>query len=422
MESSETTTEQGVSKRYLVFLVVVMGLVSQMDSWLSLIETKALPGIIDTFWNNPVGAARDVALTEFGLLQGLFGILVFGVFFLAWFADAFGRRKGMMALVLVMGIPTILIVFMSVNVYVFLILYSVVIMGTTSNLWEVPISEEAPAKSRGLYGSAAFLIGVIPLYAILGTRIIDAAGWQWGYGIMFFMMLVLMLLIYFMKEPQRWKDTVAARDNVRLGVMTALRKIQKEDRKYLLIATVVYLAWTISFKMATTWGGEYFTNVLTGYDDDAFNSILTIAGLLLPVSALISGVLLDKIGRKPVLIIGSLGSVICLITLGLTGIPAAYQAAYFFMAMVLAWIYVYLAEIFKTEVRSTSIGVCVTGARFGYVVGPIISALLISMFSATAWNGFWIFAGLLMLVPLFTLLAKPLETKGKTLEEIEVER
>ena len=121
------------------------------------------------------------------------------------------------------------------------------------------------------------------------------------------------------------------------------------------------------------------------------------------------------------MIIGSLGSVISLVLLGLTGMPLTYQAAYFFMAMVLAWIYVYLAEIFKTEVRSTSIGVCVTGARLGYVVGPIISALLISMFSAT-WDGFWIFAGVLMLVPLFTLLAKPLETKGKTLEEIEVER
>ncbi|TFG96523.1 MFS transporter [Candidatus Thorarchaeota archaeon] len=419
MNSNETTT--GVSKRYMVFLVVVMGLVSQMDSWLSLIETKALPGIIDTFWNNPIGAARDAALTEFGLLQGLFGIIVFGVFFIAWFADAYGRRTGMMALVLVMGIPAILIVFMSINVYVFLILYSVVIMGTTSNLWEIPISEEAPAKSRGLYGSAAFLIGVIPLYALLGTRIIDSLGWQWGYGVMFFLMLVLMILLYFMKEPQRWKDTVTARENVRLGVMTALRKIQKEDRKYLIIAIIVYLSWTISFKMATTWGGEYFTNVLVGYTADDFNSILTIAGLLLPVSALISGVLLDKIGRNAVLIIGSLGSVVSLIALGLTGIPATYQAAYFFMAMVLAWIYVYLAEIFKTEVRSTSIGVCVTGARFGYVVGPIISAVLISMFSAT-WDGFWIFAGLLMIVPLFTLLAKPFETKGKTLEEIEVER
>jgi len=140
----------------------------------------------------------------------------------------------------------------------------------------------------------------------------------------------------------------------------------------------------------------------------------------LPISALISGILLDKIGRNVVLIIGSLGSVVCLLALGLTGITYAYQAAYFFMAMVLAWIYVYFAGIFPTEVRATSIGVCVTGARFGYVFGPLIASVLLTMFPLM--DGFWIVAGLIMLVPLVALLFKPLETKGKTLEEIEVER
>ncbi len=415
-DTEQTTSSPAYSKRYMIFLVAIMGLVSQMDSWLSLIETKAVPGILDEFWS---GIAEATARSEFALLQGFFGIIVFGVFFIAWFADAYGRRMGIFTLVLVMGIPAILIVFLSFNIYMFLLLYSVVIMGTTSNLWEVPISEEAPAKTRGLYGSAAFLIGVIPLYAILGVYFIDSFGWRWGYGSMFFLMLLLMVLLYYMKDPQRWKDTLEARERTRLGIMDALRKLRREDRKYIVIATVVYLTWTIAFKMATTFGGEYFTGVLT-YDDDAFNRILLVAGLLLPASALVSGILLDKVGRNVVLVMGSLGSVACLIGLGLTGEPILYQAAYFFMAMVLAWIYVYLAEIFTTEVRSTSIGVCVTGARLGYVVGPWLSAMLTAMFPVM--DGFWIFAGLLMLIPLVTLLTKPLETKGKTLEEIEVER
>jgi MFS family permease len=88
--------------------------------------------------------------------------------------------------------------------------------------------------------------------------------------------------------------------------------------------------------------------------------------------------------------------------------------------MVLAWIYVYLAEIFTTEVRATSIGVCVTGARLGYVVGPLMASGLTALFPAM--NGFWIVCGTLMLVPLLTLLARPLETRGKTLEDIEVQR
>jgi MFS family permease len=399
-----------VSKGYMVFLVILMGLVSQMDSWLSLIETKAVPGILARF---------AVSASEFALYQGLFGIIVFGVFFIAWFADAFGRRTGMMLLVLVMGLPAILIVLLAKNLYVFLLLYSIIIMGTTSNLWEVPISEEAPAKRRGLNGSIAFLIGVIPLYAIIGSRIIDGYGWQWGYGVMFFFMVILIILLFFMKEPQRWRNAVEARGTRRLGVIAALKKLRKRDVKYIVIATVVYLAWTISFKMATTFGGFYFVKVLE-YSDSQFNSILTIAGLLLPVSAIISGVLLDRVGRKFVLIVGSAGSLLCFMLLGLTGIAAFYQALYFFMAMVLAWIYVYLAEIFTTEVRSTSMGVCVTGARLGYVIGPLLSSLLTSLFPNM--GGFWIVGGLLMLAPLLTLFAKPLETKGKTLEDIEVQR
>jgi MFS family permease len=413
LETTETTAAPpGVSKRYLIFLVVLMGLISNLDSWLSLIESYALPGILIEFW----GANNTTNAGEFALLQGLFGIIVFGVFFIAWFADAYGRKKGMMLLVLVMGVPALLIAILPMNLYLFLILYSVIIMGTTSNLWEIPLTEEAPPKSRGMYGSAAFLIGVIPLYAILGTAIIDSLGWVWGYGIMFVLMVVVMILLVFMREPQRWVDSHADREK-KLGIMEALKKFGGRDRKYLVIAIIVYLSWTIVFKMATTFGGVYFVGVHGRTD---FRTILTIAGLLLPVSALVSGILLDKIGRNVVLIIGSLGSMVCLIALGLTALPLFYQAAYFFMAMILAWIYVYIAEIFPNEIRSTGVGVTITGARFGYVIGPIISSALLAMF--IDMSGFWIIAGILILIPLLTLAMKPLETKGKTLEEIEVER
>ncbi|MGY5879889.1 MAG: MFS transporter [Candidatus Thorarchaeota archaeon] len=414
MESSQAAPAiEQRSSRYIIFLVVVMGLVSQLDGWLSLIESTAVPFITTEFF------AGDAA--EFALWQGLFGIIVFLVFFIGWFGDAFGRKKGILLLTLVMGVPTIFITFLPAgpsSAVMFFILYSVVIMGTTSNLWEVPISEEAPAERRGLYGSLAFLIGIIPFSAIIGVGIIGDYGWRWGYGVMFFFMIFILILMFFMKEPQRWVDTEAARTK-RFGVMDALKSLRPEDRKYIVVSIIVYLAWTIAFKMATTFGGTYYISVQS-YTLDQWKTVVTVAGLLLPVSALISGVLLDKIGRNVVLIVGSLGSVVSLVLLGLTGLTYMYQAAYFFMAMVLAWIYVYLAEIFPTEVRATSIGVCVTGARFGYVFGPLIASALLTMFPLM--DGFWIVAGLIMLVPLIALLFKPLETKGKTLEEIEVER
>lgn len=414
MESSQAApaVEQR-SSRYMIFIIVIMGLVSQLDGWLSLIESTAVPYITAEFF--------DGNAAEFALWQGLFGILVFLVFFIGWFGDAFGRKKGIILLALVMGIPTIFITFLPAgpgSATMFFILYSVIIMGTTSNLWEVPISEEAPADKRGLYGSIAFLIGIIPFSAIIGVGIIADYGWRWGYGVMFFFTIFLLILLFFMKEPQRWVDKAAQRTK-RLGVMEALKSLRPEDKKYIAVSIIVYLAWTITFKMATTFGGYYYMT-LNSYSIADWKSLVTIAGLLLPVSALITGILLDKIGRNVVLVIGSIGSVVSLVALGLTGMPLMYQLGYFFMAMVLAWIYVYLAEIFPTEIRATSIGVCVTGARLGYVVGPLLSSYLITLFPTM--DGFWIVAGLIMLIPLLALLFKPLETKKMTLEEIEASR
>ncbi len=404
------------SGRYLFFLILIMGLVGQMDVWLSLIESYAAPYIL---------AEAGIAATPwiFGFWQGVFGVIVFLVFFIGWFSDSFGRKIGILALILVMGIPAGLILFIPdisnlSNFFIFILLYSITIMGTTSNLWEVPIAEDSPAKRRGLYASIAFLISVIPLYALIGSDIIDALGWRWGYGIMAIFMIVLLVFWIFMQETFRWKDVKEGRGEKRLGVMEAIRSLSRRDLAYVAIASLVYLMWTISFKLGTTWSGVFFTSFITAAE---WSTILTIGGLMLPISAIISGVLLERVGRNFTLILGTLGSVISFIGLGLTFLPAFFWGVYFFMAMVLAWIYVYVTEIFPTKVRSSSVGIAVTASRLGYILAPLIAALLLLTLPGN-WLLFWIIAGLFMVFPLLSFLTKPYETKGKELETIDEEK
>jgi MHS family proline/betaine transporter-like MFS transporter len=407
------------SRGYLAFLVLFMGLIGQMDVWLSLIETPAAPYIL-------AEAGLDITTQWiFGFWQGVFGIIVFLVFFIGYFADAFGRRKGILALILVMGIPAGLIIFVpapiavgSLSWYLFILLYSFAIMGTTSNLWEVPITEESPAPRRGLYGSLAFLISVIPLYAILGSSIMGNLGWRWGYGIMAIFMIVLLILLVFMKDTKRWVAVQEGRAEKRLGLREALKSLGRRDAFYVGIASLVYLMWTISFKLGTTWSGVFFTGSVYA---PLWNLILIIGGLMLPISAIISGVLLDKVGRNYTLIFGSFGSIISFVGLGLTGLPAFFWGVYFFMAMVLAWIYTYVTEIFPTKVRSSSVGIAVTASRLGYVLAPLIAAGLFLAFP-TNWMAFWTIAGVFMIFPLLSFLTKPYETKGKELETIDEEK
>ncbi|MHA1372937.1 MAG: MFS transporter [Promethearchaeota archaeon] len=398
------------SSRYQWFIVVFMGLVGMVDNNLNLMENVAIPYILDEF---------SMAATDFALIQAIFGIVTFAVFFIAWFFDAFGRKKGVLVLMLVMGIPSLFVVILSQNIFLFFIWYSIIITATLSNTWEVVVSEESPAKKRGLYGGITTLISLLPLYAILGVRIADNLGWRWTYGIFGIIVLILLIPWWKMKETQRWTDSSEQRGHEMLKIKKALKSLSKKDWTYILLCTLIYGLWTISFKLGSTWGGYYYTSVKTEYAAQ-WSTILLIGGLLILVGALTSGVLMDKISRKVTLIVGCIGSVLSFIILGLTGSPIAFWGGYFFFPIVFTYIMVYFSEVFRTEIRSTAIGIAATGARISYVVGPLLASVLLAAFPTMEM--FWVIAGLFMIIPLFSLLIKPYETKGKTLEEIQEER
>ena len=96
---SETTSR---SKNYIWGLTIFMGLIGLLDQYTSLVEGPLLPDILAEF---------GLSLNEFAFWQGIFGIITFAVFFIAWFSDAFGRKKGILLLILILGISDFLIVF-----------------------------------------------------------------------------------------------------------------------------------------------------------------------------------------------------------------------------------------------------------------------------------------------------------------------
>lgn len=384
-----------------------MGLVGLMDNFIALIENYVLVDI-----NLEFGLLPE----EFAFWQGIYGIITFTVFFIGWFTDAFGRKKGVLVLLLVMGVPALLIGLTAFTFHMFMLLYAIAITGTLSNLWEIPVTEEAPPEKRAIYGGIATLMSLIPLYAILGPIIAESLGWRWAYGIMFFFMIGLLILWNFMKESQRWIDAKENRGNKLLKIKTALKSLTKKDVTYVLISTLVYAIWTISFKMGSTWGRHYYENII-GIPAATYRTYLTIGGFLTMFGALTSGILMDKIGRNLTLIIGCIGSILGFIILGVTASPVAFWMIYFFFPVVFAWIMIYFAEVFRTEIRSTAVGIAATGARVSYVIGPLIAAALLAAFPTMEM--FWIIGGLFMIIPMFSLLMKPYETKGKTLEEIQ---
>jgi SP family arabinose:H+ symporter-like MFS transporter len=139
--------------------------------------------------------------------------------------------------------------------------------------------------------------------------------------------------------------------------------------------------------------------------------------------------LVDRVGRRPLLMVGTLGMGIGMILMGLffymrvSGIYVVlammFSMAFYVISLApLAWLM--MSEIFPTHLRGT--GMAVSSAFlwlatfFSTQMLPSLTAFIQNRFGSSA-GVFWIFAAICVGAFFFSRTAVP-ETKGKSLEEI----
>ena len=168
MEATEELTLGGKvrvrSNSYLIYLVIFMGLVAVMDQYISTIKTTAIPYIIEEF---------GISASDFSWYEAVYLTATFFIFLLNGLNDMIGRRLSILILVLLMGISSIAIVLYTPTLRHFMIFYTVAMFTTVSNMWTIPISEESPAEKRAKYVSLVYVIGLIPLQALLPPLLLD---------------------------------------------------------------------------------------------------------------------------------------------------------------------------------------------------------------------------------------------------------
>ncbi|MHA2502507.1 MAG: MFS transporter [Candidatus Kariarchaeaceae archaeon] len=402
------------SKGYMSFLVVWLGIVALVDNSVSLIEQVAIRYIITDY---------SITLSEFTRLQGWFGILAFFVFIISWLGDYMGRKKGMFVQILIMAVPaTLIIPFGSTSLTLFFILYGIMIMGANVNFWAIPISEEAPAKSRGKQGATVFLIGLLPFYALFGETIADSLGWEWTFGLFGILGLIALVPWFFMKETKRWEDNQEEFKKSADTFVSAIRGLEGRDWKIILLNGFIYICWSTAFKFATITLSIYFQDV-QGKSFEEWDTILTFGGLMTLVGAITIGQIMDRVGRIPAFAWSVGGSVASFALLALTGLPLFAILIYYFMASVLGFLLVYNAELLRNAVRGIGVGLLSTLSRVGFVAGPLLVSVLITgdvtPDSADAFRNLYLLGAGIMALPFLTLLFNRKETKGMTLEEIE---
>jgi len=403
------------TRQYMIYLIIFMGMIALMDQYLSIIETTAIPNILKEY---------SVTDTEYAWLKVVYFIPTFLIFLLNGLTDIIGRKKSLLILIFLFGLGSFGIVYATPSFHLYMLFFTIIIFATVSNMWTIPISEEAPAEKRAKYISIVYFISVIPLQAIIPSLLSRLGlSWKWMYGIMFLFMIPVIVMWFFMKETNRYE---LIKEERKLGKRKkhfyGLGVINRCDIKYIIFSGIIWMCWLI-VSMFVIWGGHFFMDI-HGYSLDQWS--LTLLGVLLMMmaGAVIGGWMMDRMGRKKGLIIGGLGLALFTILLGLTPIDIARVIAVimgFFLGFSYTWIIVYIPEIFPTERRGSCMGWATALARISYVLGPALAAIMLTGSPTMEW--FWVAGGLLMIIPIIlVILFHPYETKTKELEVIEAQR
>ena len=419
MDLQKGQSLQGLSnertRKYIIFLVIFMAMVAIMDQYLSFIETTAIPYILEEY---------SVSDTQYAWWKSIYFLPTLLVFLLNGLNDIIGRKKTILILILIFGLSSFGIVFFTPSIHMFMIFLAIITFAAVSNIWTIPISEEAPAERRAKYASIVYFLSLIPLQAII-PPLLDRMGlsWKWMYGIIFILMIPILIMWLFMKETKRFEKIKKDRKKGKIKhKYFGFGDINRSDLKYIIFSSIIWMSGLI-VTMLLVWAGHFFRDI-HGYSLDQWSLVLLGGLSFMMVGTLVGGWTMDRLGRKTGLIIGSIGLGSFLVLIGILPIsvsPIAMVVSGFFMGFSYTWIITFIPEIFPTDRRGTCMGLTTSIARISYVVGPALAAILLTI--SPTMELFWIVAGIISIIPIaFIILFHPYETKQKELETIETSR
>jgi MFS family permease len=142
--------------------------------------------------------------------------------------------------------------------------------------------------------------------------------------------------------------------------------------------------------------------------------------------------LIDRVGRKPLLLAGSIGMFLCQVITGVIVAKCQHDwnahVAAGWVAVVMIWLYIanfayswgpaswiLIAEIFPLSIRAKGTAI---GASSNWMNNFIVAFITPPMLEGISWGLYIFFAAWLALGTIFVWLVVP-ETKGKTLEEMD---
>lgn len=436
-------------KTYVVFIAAV----AAMGGLLFGFDTAVISGTINFI--QPYFGLSEVGL-GWTVSSLLFGCII-GVSTAGQIGDKFGRKKMLMSAALLFLLSAVGSA-LSTKLYIFLISRFIggLGVGVASVLSPMYIAEISPAKYRGRLVSLnqlAIVIGILVAfftnYLLVGT---GENNWRYMLLVMAIPAILLFISLFFVPESPRWLITKNEEDvalkvlvktsneesaNKELESIRQTLQNQEESHYHELfrpgvksimwmgiflaifqqitgINTVMYYAPKIFSQIGQNTDAALLQTIAIG----GTNLIFTIIGMLV----------IDRIGRKSLILIGSIGMMIMLLalcTIYFLNMATAHLVLIFILGYIAFFaaslgpaLWVVVSEIFPNRLRNKGMSIAVVGLWIACTIVTIAFPVMLKALSGGIT--FLIFA-LICGINIWYVANYVPETKGKTLEELEKE-
>ncbi|MHA4894869.1 sugar porter family MFS transporter [Pedobacter sp. PWIIR3] len=369
-------------------------------------------------------------------------------------ADRYGRKPGLMLAAFIFAISSIGIALSSGLTFFVVMRFAAGIgVGMASMLCPMYIAEVSPAKVRGRNVAINQLTVVI---GILVTNLVNyfladtgPDAWRWMFGLGVVPSVIFLLGVIWLPESPRWllKDGQQEKakqvlhkigsdsfvDNTLFAIEKSLMGNKKQTYKAVFDKSVrpaVMVGITLAvfqqfcgINVVFNYTSTIFESVGANLDRQLFETVtIGVVNLAFTILAMWQ---VDKLGRRPLMLIGSLGLSVVYIILAFmlqNHYPAGMVSIFVLLAISMYAIslapvtWVLISEIFPNKVRGVASSVAIVSLWAAYFVLVFTFPILAQKLGT--YGPFYLYAGICFLGFLF-VLRKVKETKGQTLEELE---
>ncbi|MGW7928200.1 glucose transporter GlcP [Staphylococcus xylosus] len=434
-----------VNKKLIFFLGALGGLLYGYDMG---VISGALLFIRDDI---PLNSFTEGLVVSSMLVGAIFGSGASGPM-----SDRLGRRRVVFIIAIIYIVGALILAFApSIPILVLGRLIIGLAVGGSTAIVPVYLSEMAPTEQRGSLSSLNQLmitIGILSSY-LINYAFTPIEGWRWMLGLAIVPSVILLIGVAFMPESPRWllehRSEKAARDVMKLTFKDS--EIDKEIADMKEINSISESTWNVlksPWLRPTLIIGSIFAllqqiigiNAIIYYAPTIFNkaglgnatSILGTVGIgtVNVLITIVAIMIIDKIDRKRLLVIGNIGMVASLLIMAVLIWTIGIQSSAWIIVACLTlfiiffgftWgpvLWVMLPELFPMRARGAATGVAALVLSIGSLLVAQFFPILTDVLPVE--QVFLIFAAIGICALIFVIKYLP-ETRGRSLEEIEAD-